>query len=68
MMNLSVSSGRVPGQFSISNQFINNPESEVSLADQLPRAEKVSNLIRWRRSVRRYKDENLTPELIDELL
>lgn len=46
----------------------NNPDSEVSLADQLPHAEKVSNLIRWRRSVRRYKDENLTPELIDELL
>ena len=46
----------------------NNPDNEVSLADQLPHTEKVSNLIRWRRSVRRYKDENLTPELIDELL
>lgn len=46
----------------------NNPEGEVSLVGQLPSAEKVSNLIRWRRSVRRYKDENLAPELIDELL
>lgn len=46
----------------------NDPDGDASLADQLPSAQSVSNLIRWRRSVRRYKDENLAPELIDELV
>ena len=46
----------------------NNAADEASRAEQLPGAEQVSNLIRWRRSIRRYKDENLSPELIDELL
>ncbi len=46
----------------------NDPAGEPSLADQLPEAGKVTNLISWRRSVRRYQAENLSPELIDELL
>ncbi|WP_027190349.1 nitroreductase family protein [Fundidesulfovibrio putealis] len=37
-------------------------------APELPSSAQMGNLIRWRRSVRRYQDENLPPELIDELL
>jgi nitroreductase/NAD-dependent dihydropyrimidine dehydrogenase PreA subunit len=46
----------------------NDPQGEESLAGQLPSSGQVSNLIKWRRSVRRYKDENLPTSLIDELL
>ncbi len=45
-----------------------NPQGGVSLAGQLPPAGQMANLIRWRRSVRRYKDENLSSALIEELL
>ncbi|MFP5238420.1 MAG: nitroreductase family protein [Acidobacteriota bacterium] len=41
---------------------------EADTARSLPGPEQMANLIRWRRSVRRYKDENLPPELIDNLL
>jgi nitroreductase/NAD-dependent dihydropyrimidine dehydrogenase PreA subunit len=34
----------------------------------LPSAEQMTSLVTWRRSVRRYKDENVSPALIDELI
>lgn len=46
----------------------NDPAQAGTAAPELPSAAQMGNLIRWRRSVRRYQDENLPPELIDELL
>ncbi|MFP5222804.1 MAG: nitroreductase family protein [Acidobacteriota bacterium] len=55
-----------PGALSILG---NDPaQSDTAAAPQLPSPAQMSTLIRWRRSVRRYQDENLPPELIDELL
>ena len=34
----------------------------------LPSPAQMTNLIKWRRSVRRYVDENVAPEIVDELL
>jgi len=34
----------------------------------LPSPAQLTNLVKWRRSVRRYRDENIAPALIDELL
>ncbi|MBE1425540.1 nitroreductase/NAD-dependent dihydropyrimidine dehydrogenase PreA subunit [Desulfomicrobium macestii] len=33
-----------------------------------PSPEQMASLVTWRRSIRRYKDENLSPALIDELI
>lgn len=45
-----------------------DPAAEGSLAEALPSFEHMTNLVRWRRAVRRYRDENLPRERIDELL
>jgi len=45
-----------------------NPDEGSSLAEKLPTSAQMENLVKWRRSVRRYKDENLPPTVIDELL
>lgn len=45
-----------------------DPQMSRPLVGNLPSAEQLSTLIRGRRSVRRYLDENLNPKLIDELL
>lgn len=43
------------------------PEADTPKPN-LPTAGQMSDLITWRRSVRRYQDENLPPELIAELV
>jgi len=45
-----------------------DPQSSRPLAGNLPQPEQLATLIRGRRSVRRYLDENLDPQLIHELL
>ena len=44
------------------------PEACRPLAGHLPSADQVETLIRGRRTVRRYKDENLSPRIIQRLL
>ncbi len=45
-----------------------NPDESVALAGNMPDPAGLVTLIKGRRSVRRYKEEDLPPELIDELL
>ncbi len=45
-----------------------DPEASVSLTGNLPEPEKLAILIKGRRTVRRYRDEDLASGLIDELL
>lgn len=45
-----------------------NPAESASLAGNLPVPEKLETLIKGRRSVRQYKDENMKPEVIQRLL
>jgi nitroreductase/ferredoxin len=46
-----------------------NPDDSLPVsADQWPRLEQMSHLVRGRRSVRQYGDRNVEPELIDRLL
>jgi len=45
-----------------------DPDASIELQGRMPNTEELSVLIKGRRSVRRYKDNNLAPELIDELL
>jgi len=45
-----------------------DPDASIELQSHLPDAEALTVLIKGRRSVRRYKENNLAPELIDELL
>ena len=46
-----------------------NPDNSLPVsARDLPRFEQMSRLLRARRSVRQYKDENVDPELIRQLL
>lgn len=44
------------------------PEDAVKLAGNLPEAEKLETLMRGRRSVRRFLDENVDPQVIRRLL
>lgn len=44
------------------------PASCTTLTGNLPTPEAVATLIKGRRSVRRYRDENLAPELMQQLL
>lgn len=46
----------------------NNPDDSLALAGNLPPAEQLATLIKGRRTVRRYQQENLPAQLIDELL
>lgn len=46
----------------------NVPEAGAPITPDLPSAVQMTSLIKWRRSTRRYLDENLPAELIDELL
>ncbi len=45
-----------------------DPENSTRLAGNLPEADRLVNLIKGRRSVRRYVDKSLPPSLIDDLL
>lgn len=46
-----------------------SPEEEIELTkDILPSPDQMETLIRGRRSVRSYRDENMSTELVDELL
>jgi len=45
-----------------------DPQASQLLAGNLPQTEQLATLIRGRRSVRRYLDENLEPQLIHDLL
>ncbi len=45
-----------------------DPQESLPLEGMLPQPEQLATLIRGRRSVRRYLDENLEPQLIEELL
>ncbi|MEJ2688632.1 MAG: nitroreductase family protein [Deltaproteobacteria bacterium] len=45
-----------------------DPDASISLAGNLPDPKKLTTLIKGRRTVRRYKDSDLAPALIDELL
>ncbi len=45
-----------------------NPDDSTPLEGNLPTADQIKNLIKGRRSVRFYKDENLEPEVLKELL
>lgn len=45
-----------------------DPEESVSLAGNLPAPEEVEILMKGRRSVRRYRDENVKPEVMQRLL
>jgi len=46
----------------------NSPENSRPLKDNIPDPDRLETLIKGRRSVRRYRDENLAPELIQRLL
>lgn len=46
----------------------NNPEDSTPLKGNLPNAQQMKALIQGRRSVRQYKDEDLEPETIRELV
>lgn len=48
--------------------FGKNPGESISLAGNLPTPEKMEALIKGRRSVRQYRDENVKPELLQRLL
>jgi nitroreductase/NAD-dependent dihydropyrimidine dehydrogenase PreA subunit len=48
--------------------FGKKPEDSVSCKEELPKPEAISRLIKTRRSVRKYKNENLDKSLIQELL
>ena len=45
-----------------------DPDKSTVLAGNLPDPARLTTLIKGRRSVRRYQDKDLAPELIDELL
>ncbi len=45
-----------------------DPKDAASLQDALPTAQQMANLVKWRRSTRRYVEENVSPQLIDDLL
>ncbi|NVN92388.1 MAG: nitroreductase family protein [Desulfuromonadales bacterium] len=45
-----------------------NPENSQPLKENLPDPDRIETLIKGRRSVRQYRDENLAPELIQRLL
>ncbi len=45
-----------------------NPEQSTKLPGNLPNAEQVETLLKGRRSVRQYREENLDPELLQRLL
>lgn len=45
-----------------------NPDESTALEGHLPGSERLETLIAGRRSVRRYRPENLSPELIDKLI
>jgi len=45
-----------------------NPDDSILLAGNLPEPERLATLIKGRRTVRRYRDQDLAPERIDELL
>jgi Fe-S-cluster-containing hydrogenase component 2 len=45
-----------------------SPENCSALKGKLPTAEQVELLMKGRRSIRQYKDEDLEPELIEQLL
>lgn len=45
-----------------------DPEECVALEGQMPDPARLATLIKGRRAVRRYRDQDLAPELIDELL
>lgn len=45
-----------------------NPENSQPLKGNLPDPDRLETLIKGRRSVRQYRDENLAPELIQRLL
>jgi len=45
-----------------------NPDESTSLAGNFPDPGKLETLIKGRRSVRRYSDKDLSPELLDELI
>ena len=46
----------------------NHPDDSLALKGNLPAAEQLETLIKGRRSVRQYRDENLSPELMQQLL
>lgn len=49
--------------------FKKDPDNGMSLsAEKLPKVEEMSLLMRGRRSVRHYRDENVDPELLKQLL
>lgn len=45
-----------------------NPDDSVALTGNFPEAARLATLIKGRRSVRRYQEQDLAPALIDELL
>ncbi|MCX5876344.1 MAG: nitroreductase family protein [Deltaproteobacteria bacterium] len=45
-----------------------DPDASTELKGNLPDPAQLATLIKGRRAVRRYRDKNLAPELIDELL
>ena len=45
-----------------------SPKDSQPLADNLPEPQRLETLIKGRRSVRRYRDENLPAELLQQLL
>ena len=44
------------------------PEDSISVKGKMPKAESLSRMIKTRRSIRKYKKEDLDQELIQELL
>ncbi len=45
-----------------------DPDMSIALKGNLPDADRLTTLIKGRRAVRRYQDQDLAPALIDELL
>lgn len=48
--------------------FGKNPEDSIEVTDKIPSANEMSRLIKTRRSIRKYKDEDLDKDLIKDML
>lgn len=48
--------------------FDKKPEDSIEVTDEIPDAEEMTRLIKTRRSIRKYKDEDIDKDLIKEML
>jgi nitroreductase len=48
--------------------FGKNPEDSIDVTDEIPNAEEMTRMIKTRRSIRKYKDEEVDKDLIKDML